>query len=353
MIFIALCAQGLEGTACRELKERVADAAILDQGRGAVLFSAAEAETPALLSLHSIDDLFAQVVVVDDLDPRRSPLAALIKAIRAAPEIEPAMALRRRGRGSHVTFRVMSQVEGQQPYRRVDAQRAAEDALGHRFGWTLIAEGAPHLQFALWITDGAARLGLRLTEPGFTRRRWKVGHIPASLPPSVAYGLLRAAGPRGGETLLDPFCGAGTILVERGLIAPPPGALLGADTSLTAREAAAANAAEAGVAVQLHDWDATALPLEAATVDCIVTNPPYGQRYGRPADLPPLYAGFLAEAARVLRPGGRCVVLTSERLLMERLLATRPELARRKRFPIDLLGLSTYVHVLDRVPASA
>jgi len=342
MIFIALCAQGLEGTACRELKERVADAAILDQGRGAVLFSAAEAETPALLSLHSIDDLFAQVVVVDDLDPRRSPLAALIKAIRAAPEIEPAMALRRRGRGSHVTFRVMSQVEGQQPYRRVDAQRAAEDALGHRFGWTLIAEGAPHLQFALWITDGAARLGLRLTEPGFTRRRWKVGHIPASLPPSVAYGLLRAAGPRGGETLLDPFCGA-----------PPPGALLGADTSLTAREAAAANAAEAGVAVQLHDWDATALPLEAATVDCIVTNPPYGQRYGRPADLPPLYAGFLAEAARVLRPGGRCVVLTSERLLMERLLATRPELARRKRFPIDLLGLSTYVHVLDRVPASA
>jgi 23S rRNA G2445 N2-methylase RlmL len=152
--------------------------------------------------------------------------------------------------------------------------------------------------------------------------------------------------------LLDPFCGAGTILVERGLLAPPAGRLVGSDVSITAREAAAANAANAGVAVELYDWDATALPLDAASVDTIVTNPPYGQRHGEAADLPRLYGGFLAEAARVLREHGRCVVLTSEAALMERVLAARPDLARRKRFSIDVLGLTAYVHLLERVSVS-
>jgi 23S rRNA G2445 N2-methylase RlmL len=189
-------------------------------------------------------------------------------------------------------------------------------------------------------------------EAGFARRSWKVGHIPASLPPSIAYGLLRTAGSRAGEVLLDPFCGAGTILVERGLLVPPAGRLVGSDVSITAREAAAANAAMVGVPIELHDWDATALPLAAASVDTIVTNPPYGQRYGEAAALPRLYGGFLAEAARVLRGHGRCVVLTSEAALMERALATVPELARRKRFSIDVLGLTAYVHLLERVPVS-
>src|SRR5207244_3235870 len=106
------------------------------------------------------------------------------------------------------TFRVMSQMEGHQPFRRIDAQHAVEESLAHRYPhWALLDEGAPDLQFAVWVSGRTCRVGLRLVEAGFARRPWKVGHIPASLPPSIAYGLLRTAGTRAQETVLDPFCG--------------------------------------------------------------------------------------------------------------------------------------------------
>ncbi len=349
MRFILLTARGLEGIACREVKETVPGAAILDQGRGTILLTVDGAWEP-LLKLHSIDDLYAEIVMLDDLDPRRHPLALLEKSLRRPPDLAEAVAMRIGSRNLRrsPTFRVMSQMEGHQPFRRSDAQRTVEDSLAHFHpDWELLTTGSPTLQFALWVSGHTCRVGLRLVEAGFARRPWKVGHIPASLPPSIAYGLVRTAGLNADEVFLDPFCGAGTILVERGLLAPPPGTLLGSDLNATARDAATANAAQARVSVSLHDWDATALPLDARSVDTIVTNPPYGQRHGHLAGLPVLYSGFLAEAARVLRPGGRCVVLTAEATLLERIVATQqPTLVREKRFSIDVLGITAQVTIL-------
>src|SRR5438067_7573347 len=74
--YILLTPRGLEGIACREVKEVEAAATILDQGRGAVLVEA-EGDPQPLMELHSIDDLYAEVLLLDDLDPRRNPLALL------------------------------------------------------------------------------------------------------------------------------------------------------------------------------------------------------------------------------------------------------------------------------------
>src|SRR5205823_1626429 len=71
--YILLTPRGLEGIACREVKEVDAAAAILDQGRGAVLVEAGRDPQP-LMELHSIDDLYAEVLLLDDLDPRGNPL---------------------------------------------------------------------------------------------------------------------------------------------------------------------------------------------------------------------------------------------------------------------------------------
>ncbi len=75
--------------------------------------------------------------------------------------------------------------------------------------------------------------------------------------------------------------------------------------------AAAANLRRLGPAL-LARWDARRLPLPAASVDRLVSNPPFGKQLGRPEEVGPLYRDMIAEYDRVLRPGGQAVLLTAE-----------------------------------------
>ena len=333
-----------------------------------------------LLDLHSADDLLGEVVVVAH---RRGGdvLARLAEAVAAAPLLDEAVAARWAFRAAgkalgparpwarvarwaaswpppprpegvprRPSYRVAARLEGRQPFQRTDVWRAVQEGLSRRFPtWVHRPDGAADLEFVVWLTGQTGCLALRLVESGFARRHWKVAHLPASLPPSVAYALVQFASTEAGEVVLDPFCGAGTILVERGLALPPPALLLGGDINAEARAAAHANASAARVEVDLHDWDARSLPLGASSVDAVVTNPPFGRRHGDPAALPELYAAFLGEAARILRPHGRCVILTTQTELMEQVVGPSAVLAVHGRWPIDLLGIAAQAYLLRPV----
>jgi tRNA G10 N-methylase Trm11 len=54
------------------------------------------------------------------------------------------------------------------------------------------------------------------------------------------------------------------------------------------------------------------MPLPGASVDRVVSNPPFGKQLSRPDEIGPLYRRALAEQDRVLRPGGRAVLLVSD-----------------------------------------
>jgi SAM-dependent methyltransferase len=382
--------------ACREVERTVPGATVLSRDGGAILLTIGDEGDPRpLLDLHGVDDLLAEIIVLHGIARGRDLLALLAEAIGQSSALEEAVAVRwayrqaqkaltptvrwadvarfaapwgqaRAPLGSPAgeatgwpirgkpSFRVTARVEGRRAVLRGDAQGMVVRSLARRFpSWVHGPQGDADLQFVVWIWDSGCRLALRLVEPGFARRPWKVAHIPASLPPSIAYGLVATAGPRAGERVLDPFCGAATILVERGLVGPPPAGLLGADLSAAARRAATANGAAARVDIAVHEWDATALPLAAASIDTIITNPPYGQRHGPLLDLPALYGGFLSEAGRVLRRGGLCVVLTSQTALLEQLLSRRAEFAWRGRLAVDVLGVAAYVHLLERAASPA
>jgi tRNA G10 N-methylase Trm11 len=58
--------------------------------------------------------------------------------------------------------------------------------------------------------------------------------------------------------------------------------------------------------------------LPAACVDRVVSNPPFGKQLSTPEEVGPLYRQVISELDRVLKPGGRAVLLVSEgRLLSE------------------------------------
>jgi tRNA G10 N-methylase Trm11 len=62
----------------------------------------------------------------------------------------------------------------------------------------------------------------------------------------------------------------------------------------------------------LARWDATSLPLADASVDVIISNPPFGRQLAAPEEIGPLYRAMLASYQRVLKPGGRAVLLVSD-----------------------------------------
>ena len=138
------------------------------------------------------------------------------------------------------------------------------------------------------------------------RRGYRLATAKAPLKESLAAGLLILAGWKGTVPLMDPFCGAGTILIE----AAAHGAeVVGGDISPLAIAASLSNFKEADFVTHLHHWDAQSLPLKKACVDVILTNPPWGGQI-QADDIDQLYRRSCAEMRRVLKPGGKIVLLT-------------------------------------------
>src|SRR5436853_1662131 len=75
--------------------------------------------------------------------------------------------------------------------------------------------------------------------------------------------------------------------------------------------AAASNLHRVGPALLAH-WDATRLPLGTESVDRIVSNPPFGKQLSTPEEIGPLYREVVFEMDRVLRSGGKAVLIVAD-----------------------------------------
>ena len=87
--------------------------------------------------------------------------------------------------------------------------------------------------------------------------------------------------------------------------------ILGSDLDPNALYCAGENLRRLG-SVSLMRADARALPLATASIDRIVTNPPFGKQLSTPEEIGPLYRAAGKEWNRVLKPGGRAVFLVAE-----------------------------------------
>ena len=101
-----------------------------------------------------------------------------------------------------------------------------------------------------------------------------------------------------GATVVDIGCGAGTDLLLAALHVGPRGRAIGVDMTEAMRERARRGAEACGLShVELRDGDATALPIEAGTVDVVISN--------GVLNLVPDKQAAVSEIRRILKPGGR------------------------------------------------
>ncbi len=312
----AMVLPGLEPVAAEEIADDLGGE-VRKTARGLVVFRAPD--VGGALDLRTTEDVFLLAWGTDELTYRAEDLKsvrrwtahdadwgrllALHHAVRPKPKGKP-------------SYHLVAQMHGQHGYRRVDTLKALAGGLAGHFppSWRPVGENAA---VEVWLTiDGrTAVCGLRLSDRTMRHRTWKQEHLPASLRPTVAAAMVRLAQPRADMLLVDPMCGAGTILGEAIDYARRHrlGTLQvwGGDWEANALRAAETNLRRLGPA-RLERWDATRLPLEDAGADRIVSNPPFGKQLASPEEVGPLYRRMVPEYDRVLKPGGRAVLLVSE-----------------------------------------
>jgi len=205
---------------------------------------------------------------------------------------------------------------------------------------------------APWAIDVHALLRGRSVElrPKLTpdpRLGYRQEDVLAASHPPLAAALARVAGRQSNEIVWDPFCGSGLELIERALLGGVT-KLYGTDLSAAALAVAQANFSAAklgGVEAQFTCGDfreyARVAGLGPQSVSLIITNPPMGRRIRVP-NLRGLISDLLAVAAKVLRPGGRLVLVNPLKID----LADSP-LQLRRRQTVDLGGFDCRLELYE------
>jgi 23S rRNA G2445 N2-methylase RlmL len=307
---------GLEEIAAEEI-ERDLGGEVKRTTEGLVVFRVDPIDS-RVLELRTTEDVFLLAWGTDQLTFRAEDLDSIERWTSREPDWQQLLrihhAIRPRPKGKP-TYHLVTQMRGHHAYQRRDAGKALARGLAGHFpeSWRPAEENAS-VEVWLTVNEATAVCALRLSDRSMRHRDWKLEHLPASLRPTLAAAMIRLVGAHFGQVVLDPMCGAGTLLAEQLVRAERSRQVvhaMGGDIESSAMRAAAANLRRLGSA-WLARWDVTRLPLASSVVDHVVSNPPFGKQLSSPEGIPSLYASMVREHDRVLRPGGQAVLLVSD-----------------------------------------
>ncbi|WP_460654739.1 hypothetical protein [Kribbella endophytica] len=208
------------------------------------------------------DDLFLIGASVNDPGHTKAALNALTKQLRRQlivplPHCEP--------------FAVSASYVGKRTYNRYDVEDLVGAVIAGQTGSRYHSRrtSTPPERRIDWrvVLDGdSVHVGVRPFPAPLHRRRWRQHTVPGSLHPPVAAAMAHMAGIEPGQVVLDPFCGAGTILIEAQQL-EPSAQYVGIDHA----EASQRNA-------QSIQWQLGDAQCPQIAADRILTNPPWDVR---------------------------------------------------------------------------
>ncbi len=354
---------GLEQLAWREIEQdrpqvKLLGFETLEKKNGLLLFQAQKADA-SLLNLRTVEDIFLVLTSHEKLPRSRDSLARLALLLEqvhwpTALKVHRDITGYSPKAGKQTTFRIISRLFGRYNFHRKEAQFRAEKAVQKlNLKWALVEDGGV---LEIWLNlfggqqESKVIAGLRLSDSHMRHRTYKLKHLPASLRPTVAAAMVMLSEPQDDDIFLDPMCGAGTILIERAYWGRYRH-LLGGDIDAQALAVTHTNVGSKYKPITVQKWDARHLQaaIEDKTVTKVVCNLPFGKQIGILATNEQLYTQFLDEAARVLRPGGKMVLLSSDFTLLRCLLGLRSAFKILEEISLTLLGMQAKIFVIRRM----
>lgn len=299
-----------------------------------------------LSQLKTIEDIFLLIQTVPLIGTRNDLKS--IKNLISSYNFFPTLNIHRHTHPQvkkRPSWRVIAQSDNPpwQKYRRKDLQKAVELGISHQFSqWKHVTDHAD-LEFWIQVAEKSAIIGLRLTNRFTRHRQYKIANLPGSLRPTIAASLVFLSHPQPNETILDPFCGAGTILIERALAAPYR-LLIGSDINPSAIEAAQKNFGKQHQPRELHQWNINQIPLPQNSIDKIITNPPWGKKIELNDKL---MTNFLTKSKKLLKSKGQLIFITSQGSKYQPLFSEDFKINCIQ--PIQVLGQSAQIFVLTRI----
>jgi len=349
----AMTQGGIEAIAADEIT-RDFGGQVKKTSRGLVVFRVEEL-TESILSLRTTEDVYLMAWGSDSLTYKAEDLETIRTWTARKADWDHLFKLHHKIRPKtkgRPTYHFVCQMQGEHGFRRADAREAfmagLEGVIPH--GWQYSNENA-WLEIWLTIRSKTAVCGVRLSDRTMRHRTYKLDHVAASLRPTVAASMVRLAGIGPGMTVLDPMCGAGTILAESIDLARKRGKggrvrVVGGDIDPNAVFVTSQNLEKLGPA-DLARWDAATLPLETGSVDRIVSNPPFGKQLSSIDQIGPLYEAASSEWDRVLKPGGRAVLLAMEQEGLRRTLRAH-HWSSSRQYKVRLLGQPAFLSVWQK-----
>ncbi len=245
-------------------------------------------------------------------------------------------------------------------FKSPDAARWLGSALRSRYHWTVDLKH-PDIDIGLLVVGPRCftvlyiARDLHLRHPKLTAPDGRSFSAPlTALNCSTAYCLGSLASIQPNSVVLDPFNGIGTIPIECAMQWPRAvyfGSDIDAELIEQARLAAKLQLDHLASrpAVEFLVSDARFSFLRPCSVDLVISDVPFGRRHGSFSVNQSLYVHFVRECARMLKLGGRMIILTAETNLFKRTVESFSPLAIRDIRVVSIGGMRSEVFNVEKV----
>lgn len=331
---MAICQVGLEEVISLEIHEKVKDATNVISDRGKIFFYT-NYNLNSLLELKCVDNLY-YVINKDFIGSHKEDLADIEKIIRkSSNEILNAKMYLSKNCAEKII--VSASRSGKHTYSRYDVSYYAENVLQNLCNFIISDSKNYDLSFRFDIINSDITFSLQLTSPNF-KFRGIDNYNPTigGIRPSLAHCLIRISEPSDDDVVLDPFCGAGTIISER--LYYKCKKIYGNELNPRVFKKAKDNLLNK---VFLFCGDACNLKIDDS-ISVIVTNLPWGKQV-KVSNVKTLYEKFLFNIKNFLSFDAKVIVLTDRSEAIES-AAKINGFFIQKLFTISLHGLHPSIY---------